>query len=293
MFDRLVEQFCEFDDFDQSLRAQHDATLLTNGTISRRHGPEGGLVDSEIMTIVVMYHSSRFQDFKTFYNNLIRGYFRAFFPGAPCYERFLTLTKRVWVLLTLYLVRRLGRKTGIYYIDSTALPVCHVKRQAKHRVFKGLASWGRTSVGWFFGFKLHLVFNNEREIVALKLTPGNTNDPVPVRQLTKDLLGKIFGDKGYVSKKLAQDLFKRGLRLITKAKKGMPAPTLSALDQALLDGRSIAETIIGHIKEFSCLRIPKHRSQPNAFTHLIAAILAYQIDPLSPKRLLALNIPNP
>jgi hypothetical protein len=202
MFDRLVEYFCAFDDFEQSVRAQHKATLLTNGEVERRHGPEGGLVDSEIMTILVMYHGSRFQDFKTFYNTVIRGYFHAFFPGAPCYERFLTLTKRAWVLLTFFLVSRRGRKTDIYYIDSTALPVCHIKRQAKHRVFSGLASWGRTSVGWFFGFKLHLVFNNEREIVALKLTPGNINDPVPVRELTKSLVGKLFGDKGYIGKKL-------------------------------------------------------------------------------------------
>jgi hypothetical protein len=298
MFDRLVEQFCEFDDFDQSVRAQHKATLLTDGTVERRHGPEGGLVDSEIMTIVVMYHGSRFQDFKAFYNNLIRGYFRAFFPGAPCYERFLTLTKRVWILLTIFLVSRMGRKTDIYYIDSTALPVCHTKRHAKHRVFKGLATWGRTSVGWFFGFKLHLVFNNQRQIVALRLTPGNINDPVPVSQLTKDLVGKdlvgkLFGDKGYIAKKLAQELLRRGLKLITKSKKGMPPLKLSAIDQALLDGRSIAETIIGHIKEFSSLRMPKHRCVPNAFTHLIAALVAYQTDPLAPKQRLELTAPNP
>lgn len=123
MSDRLVEQFCEFDDFEQSVHAHYKARLLTDGAVERRHGPEGGLVDSEIMTIVVMYHGSRFKDFKTFYNNLIRGYFRAFFPGAPGYERFVTLTDRVWVLLTFFLVSRTGRKTDIYYIDSTA-PVC-------------------------------------------------------------------------------------------------------------------------------------------------------------------------
>jgi hypothetical protein len=138
-----------------------------------------------------------------------------------------------------------------------------------------------------------LVFNEQREIVALRLAPGNTNDPVPVPELTKDLVGKPFADKGYIGKKLAQELLRRGLKLITKSKMGMPATQLSALDAALLDARSIAETIIGHIKEFSSLRMPKHRSVHNAFTHLIAAIVAYQIDPLSPESLLALTNPKP
>jgi len=61
-------------------------------------------------------------------------------------------------------------------------------------------------MGWFFGFKLHLVFNNDNEIVALKLTPGNVHDTTPVPALTRDLIGKLFGDKGYIGQKLAKDL---------------------------------------------------------------------------------------
>src|ERR1700748_1055230 len=99
-----------------------------------------------------------------------------------------TLTKRVWVLLAFFLAGRSGDKTGIDYIDSTPLPVCHNRRIAKHKVFEGLAERGKTSMGWFFGFKLHLVFNHMREIVAVKLTPGNVSDTAVVPELTKDLM---------------------------------------------------------------------------------------------------------
>jgi len=258
--------------------------LLAGGKASeRRHGPEGGLADSEIMTLLVLYHSSRFKNFKTFYNGIVRGPLRAYFPGAPCYERFVTLTKRVWVLLAFFLARRMGHKTDIYYIDSTPLPVCHNRRIAKHKVFAGLAARGKTSMGWFFGFKLHVVFNHQREIVALKLTPGNVADTKPVPALTKDLFGKLFGDKGYIGRTLAQELLRRGLALMTRIRSNMKSLPVSFLDKALLNGRTIAETIIGHIKEFSSLRLPKHRSVFNAFTHITAAIIAYQIDPLPPR----------
>jgi hypothetical protein len=284
MFDRIVEIFCDFDDFCTSVKAEWEATLLTDGKKSDRiHGPDCGVVDSEIMTILVLYHASRFKNFKTFYNGIVRVLLYSYFPGAPCYERFLTLTKRVWPLLVFFLASRTGRKTEIYYIDSTPLPVCHNKRIPKHKVFAGWAERGKTSMGWFFGFKLHLVFNHEREIVAIKLTPGNISDTTPVQGLTRDLVGKLFGDKGYIGKKLAEDLLSRGLALMTRVRKNMKSLPVSFLDKALLNGRNIAETIIGHIKEFSSLRLPKHRSVYNAFTHITAAVVAYQLNPLQPK----------
>lgn len=284
MFDQLVERFCEFDDFCKSIRNEWEAYRLTNGqSAGRRHGPEAGLCDSEIMTVLVLYHSSRFKNFKTFYNSMVLSLLRKYFPKAPCYERFITLTKSVWALLALFLASRMGERADIYYIDSTPLSVCHNRRIAKHRVFAGLAARGKTSMGWFFGFKLHLVFNHQRQIVALKLTPGNVSDTAPVPALTKDLVGKLFGDKGYIGQKLAHELLQRGLALMTRVRRNMKSLPVSFLDKALLNGRGIAETIIGHVKEFSSLRLPKHRSVFNAFTHITVAIISYQLNPLPPK----------
>ena len=258
--------------------------LLSNSKAAdRQYGPEGGLADSEIMTVLVLYHSSRFKNFKTFYNGIVLGLLRAMFSRRSLLRAFYcTYEPRVDAFF-FFLASRMGRKTDIYYIDSTPLPVCHNRRIAKHKVFTGLAARGKTSMGWFFGFKLHIVFNHQREIVALKLTPGNAADTTPVPGLTKDLSGKLFGDKGYIGQKLAQELLHRGLILMTRVRSNMKSLPVSFLDKALLNGRNIAETIIGHIKEFSSLRLPKHRSVFSAFTHVTAAIIAYQIDPLPPR----------
>jgi hypothetical protein len=284
MFDRLVEEFCQFDDFCQAFYPHWHARLLTQGAeASKKRGPAAGLADSESMTILVLYHSSRFRHFKTFYQNVVLVLLRPAFPKAPCYARFIALTNQVWVPLTVFLLSRMGPRTGIYYIDSTPLPVCHNRRIDRHKVFTDLAARGKTSLGWFFGFKRHLVFNHERQIVALKPTSGNVNDTAPVADLTRDLIGKLFGDKGYVGKELAETWLRRGLALMTRVRRNMKRLPVSFFDKALLHGRHIVETIIGHIKQFSSLRLPKHRSVFNAFTHIIAAVVAYQINPLPPK----------
>src|SRR3954469_15193007 len=281
MFDRLVGDFCQFDDFCQGFWPPWEALLLGQGAQpAKKRGPQAGLADSEIMTILVLYHSSHF---KAFYEGVVLAWLLSAFPKAPCYGRFIALTHHVWVPLTVFLLTRMGRKTGLYYIDSTPLPVCHPRRINRHKVFAGLAKRGKTSTGWFFGFKLHLVFNHERQIVALTLTPGNVNDTTPVSQLTQGLIGKLFGDKGYVGKDLAHRLLRRGLVLMTRVRRNMTRLPVSFLDKALLNGRNIVETIIGHSKEFSSLRLAKHRSVFNAFTHLTAALVAYQINPLPPK----------
>jgi Transposase DDE domain len=137
-------------------------------------------------------------------------------------------------------------------------------------------------MGWFFGFKLHLVFNHLNEIVAVKLTPGNVHDGASVEQLTQHLTGKLFGDKGYLGKKLAAALLKRGLGLMTRVRKNMKSLPLTPTDKLLLNARNLVETIIGHIKAFSSLKFPTHRAPINACLHLLAALTAYQLKPIKP-----------
>src|SRR3954451_12629185 len=195
MFDRPVEDFCQFDDFCQAFGPHWQARLLRQeAQPAKKRGPQAGLADSEIRTILVLYHSSHFRHFKAFYEGVVLTLLRSACPKAPCYARFIALTHHVWVPLTVFLLTRMGRRTGIYYIHSTPLPVCHPRRIHRHKVFAGLAERGKTSVGWFFGLKLHLVFNHERQIVALALTPGNVNDTTPVRQLTRGLTAGQSGE---------------------------------------------------------------------------------------------------
>ena len=289
MLERLTEVFCEVDDFCQAFETQWQSYLLGSGAPPR--GPQPGLSVSEIITLLLVLHSSGFKYLKHFYQGFALPVLRQWFPGMPCYEQFVTLQQRAFVPLMFFLLSRMGKKTGIYYIDSTALPVCDNHRIHRHKTFAGLAERGKTSMGWFFGFKLHLVFNNLNGIVACKLTPGQVHDTKPVAQLTKHLLGKLFGDKGYIGKRLAQELLRRGLTLFTRMRKNMKSLPLSIADKLLLNARNMAETIIGSIKQFSSLNLPMHRQPLNAFLHLLAAITAYQINPIKHKFKLAPTYP--
>jgi len=280
MLERLVETFCEVDDFCKAFVPRWEAYLLGSGSAPR--GPEPGLSVSEIITILLVLHGAQFKYLKSFYQGVMGDVLRQYFPGMPCYERFVTIQKSVLMPLICFLFSRMGQRTAIYYIDSTALPVCHNRRIGRHKTFAGLAARGKTSMGWCFGFKLHLVFNHLNEIVAVKLTPGNVHDGAPVEQLTQTLTGKLFGDKGYLGKKRAAALLKRGLALMTKVRKNMKALPLTPTDKLLLNARNMAETIIGHIKAFSSLNFPKHRAPINAFLHLLAALTAYQLNPIKP-----------
>jgi hypothetical protein len=207
MLDRSVEVFCEVDDFCKVFLPQWEASVLmsTGGTAPR--GPEPGLSPSAILTLVL--HRSGLKYLKSFYHGFAAPLLRGYFPGMPCYEHFVTLQKSVFVPLVFFLLSHLGKNTWLSYIDSPALPVCDTHRLNRHKVFAGLAQRGKTAMGWFFGFKLHRVFNNCNEIVALKLTPGNVHDTKPVPARTRDLTGKLFGDKGSIGRTLAEDLLQR------------------------------------------------------------------------------------
>jgi hypothetical protein len=124
--------------------------------------------------------------------------------------------------LCVYLKQCFGACTGISFIDSTCLKVCHNRRISGHCVFKNFAARGQTSVDWFFGFKLHLVVNENGELLNITLTPENTDDRQPLPDLVSSLFGKIFTDKGYVSEPLATQLFEaEGIEFFAKPRRNM------------------------------------------------------------------------
>ena len=143
-----------------------------------------------------------------------------------------------------------SQDTGISYIDSTSIAVCHPKRISRNKVFKGIGALGKSTKGWFFGFKLHLVTNEKGEIQGVKITKGNTDDRSPVQGITKRLTGLLFGDKGYIKQELFEVLHKRNLKLVAGIRKGMKNKLLPIFEKILLRKRSIIETVFSTLKYY-------------------------------------------
>jgi len=277
---QLVRIFCEIDDFCKELYQYSTHYFLPSPKQKQRRGPPCGLSVSEIMTVLVFFQSSRYRDFKNFYTQCLETYWKPYFPQLPCYARFIAIMNRAIFPMTLFTQLKNSKRTGIYYIDSSCLPVCHLKRSRRHKTFDNIADYGRTSVGWFFGLKLHLVINNHGELLAFKITRGNRSDCKEAASILKSLEGLAFGDKGYISEKLFNELLQQGLKLITRQRKNMKKTEKTGYEQQLLNQRGIIETVIGHLKHHYHVWHSRHRSVVNAMTHLVAALAAYAIEPL-------------
>jgi len=290
---QLTRIFCDIDDFCKELNGYMQNKLLPspNGSSVRR-GPASYLSDSEIMTILIFFQSSSFRNFKHFYTGFLCVYWEKEFPILPSYNRFIEIMSRVIFPLTLFTQLRSGKKTGFYFVDSTCLPVCHLKRSTRHKTFDEIAKYGRTSVAWFFGLKLHIVINDRGELMAFKITRGNNNDAKACESMLQFLKGTAFGDKGYISKQLFSRLLEKGLKLITRTRKNMKPIHYSQIEQQLLNQRGIVETVINHIKHHYHIWHTRHRSVFNAMTHLIAGLAAYVIEPLKISAIKLLSAAN-
>lgn len=275
----LLELYCDVDDFCQAWDAAQPKKL------GGKHGQrvrEPGLSESEIMTIVIHFHQSGYRDFKTYYNDHVQKYLRGEFPKLVSYSRFVTLMQRVVLLLWAYAQARCGRCSGISFIDSTALRVCTNPRISRHRVFAGLAARGQCSLGWFYGFKLHLVVNERGEVLAFTLSPGNVDDRKPVPHLVKALFGKLLADKGYLSQALFESLLDQGLQLITGLRANMKNRLMLVSDKLLLRKRFIIETINDQLKNQSQIEHSRHRSPLNFLVNVLAGLIAYTWQPKKP-----------
>jgi len=271
--DSLLELFVHVDDFWLAFRPVWHEHLLTSG--KRQRIRDSQLSESEIMTIVILFHQSHYRNFKAFYLGYVCRHLKGEFPQLVSYKRFVTLMQRVGVPLFVYLQLCMGRCTGISFVDSTPLRVCHNRRIGRHRVFAGWAARGKTTMGWFYGFKLHLVVNEQGELIGVRLTPGNVDDRQPVPGLAKRLFGKLLGDKGYLSASLRDDLREQGVELITSLRRNMKPQLLPLQDKLWLRCRSIIETINDQLKNISQIEHSRHRSVDNFFVNLIAGLIAY------------------
>jgi len=269
----ILRLFFDCDEFCRVFEPPLRALLLNDG--KRHRHRESTLSTSEVMTILILFQASGFRNLKTYSTQYVCVHMRREFPNLVSYERFVELQSQTALPLTAFLQTRFGRCTGISFVDATSIAICHNRRIESNKVFRGLAKRGKTSVGWFYGFKVHLVINDSGELLGVMITSCNVDDRKPVPAMTKKLFGKLFGDRGYVSQKLFDELYKRGLQLITKLRKNMKNKLMPMVDKLLVRKRSLIETINDQLKNICQIEHTRHRSKINFLVNLLAALIAY------------------
>ena len=264
--------YCSIDDFWKDFKKEWDKHLIDTGKNSR--GPQSSLSVPEMITIIIFFHQSGYRTFKNFYS-YVSLYHKKDFPNLISYSRFVHLTKNIFLPLFAYLLSIKGDCTGISFIDSTVIKVCHNKRISRNKVFKGLASTGKSTSGWFYGFKLHLIINDRGEILSFLITPGNVSDVKVAEKLSNEIYGKLFGDKGYISSKLFKKLLEKGIQLVTSIRSNMKSKLMHLEDKILLRKRSLIETVNDQLKNISQIEHTRHRSPSNFLVNILGGLAAY------------------
>jgi hypothetical protein len=278
--DKITEIFYLSDEFCKEFKKSIDGHLIGNAA---KRKPK--MEDSEVITILIIFHGMQFKNLKHFYLNYVQKHLTHLFPNTVSYNRFVELSQQVSLPMTIFLKTCcLGECTGITYADSTPIRVCKNKRIKRNKVFKGIAEVGKSTMGWFYGFKLHLIVNEKGDILNFVITQGNVDDREPLKnqKFVEKIKGKLYADKGYISAKLTQLLFVDGIQLITGIRDKMKNCLLELKDKILLRKRSVIETINDELKNICQVEHSRHRSFTNFISNLISGLIAYSFFPKKP-----------
>jgi hypothetical protein len=284
MFPYLTDIFCIIDDFCQYLssHAQKATKIETNTKGKKTRKKKCSMSLAEVMTIMVLFHLSHYRDFKTFYLHHVMRHMRSEFPKLVSYTRFVELMKISAIPLMLFMKGLSKQQTDNYFADSTPIKVCHIKREKSHKVFKGLAKKSKGTMGWFFGFKLHIVINHLGEIMNFTITTSTTDDRKPLAKLMEGLKGWLFADKGYIGEELIQKLRQQAIELFTKVKKNMKKRIMTPAQRQMLKKRGLVETVIDQLKNVCQIEHTRHRSPINALVNVFSGLVAYALKPRKP-----------
>lgn len=278
--DKVTEIFYLTDEFCNQFKDSIDPYLVGNAP---KRKPR--MSDSEVITLMVLFHLGGFRNMKHFYLHYVQKHLRSEFPDTVSYNRFTELMQKAVLPMALFLKTCcLGEATGISFVDSTPIRVCKTKRIKRNKVFRDTATVGRSTVGWFFGFKLHLVVNDKGEILNFVITQGNVDDGEPLKneRFLDRIKGKLYGDKGYLSKELTNILFVNGLHLVTNIRNNMKNCLMEMKDKIMLRKRSVIETINDELKNMCQVEHSRHRSFGNFITNLLSGLIAYSFFPKKP-----------
>lgn len=276
MYDH-TELFCLIDDFCIRFKPIYLKNLKDSGVIKRCR--DAFLELSEIIYLATWFHLSNYRTFKHFIA-FVGFYHRKDFKTLPCYQRINALVaQHAYAIIAFFEALLVKPKLDhIHLVDSTPLAVCKNTRINRHRTFRATAGRGKSSTGWFYGFKLHLIVNRACEIVSALVTPGNVADVTALFPLFQrhPVQGKLFGDRGYISEAYKQLLGSRQCEMITRARANMTQPVFSPEDEHYMCQRNLIETVNSQLKDDLGIEHSRHRSWRGYIAHVYASLIAYQ-----------------
>ena len=197
--DKIIEIFCKIDDFCKIFIPIWNKYLIVDKKKTRNR--RSSMSESELMLTLILFQFSHYRCFKHFYLSEIQNDRYQLFTKTLSYQRFNELSEKMMMPLQVFFNTIKSSSKGVAFIDSTPIKVCDNKRIYQHQTFKNNAQRGKTTMGWFYGFKLHLIINHNAEIVNFNITTGSVSDSKVVEKLSNKITGKLYGDKGYLSKK--------------------------------------------------------------------------------------------
>lgn len=277
---QVTKLFCDIDDFCKVFLSSMKKSMFPQKKRIRHR--KFKMSESEVMTLLILFHQSGYRNFKQFYTGYVPALLGKDFPNRVSYNRFIELSQSVLIPLCAYLHTRRVSSKGIAFVDSTPLRVCHNKRISRHKTFRGTAQRGKTSMGWFYGFKLHLIIDDEGNLISFFVSPGNLDDRKGLKKMIRFIKGKLFGDKGYISKALRDELWESSIELITNVRRNMKKIHIEETDKILLRKRSLIETVNDQLKNISQIEHSRHRSVVGFMVNLLCALIAYTLQPKKP-----------
>ena len=280
IYSKVTDIFCLVDEF-----CKEYSEIVAKSLIGNKAKRPSIMSQSEVITLAIIFQLSGFRTLKHFYIFYVKTHMKDDFPNTVSYNRFTELMQQNLMAMTLFLKTCcLGDCSGISFIDSTPVRVCKNKRIHNHKVFKGIATTGKSTMGWFHGFKLHIIINDKGEILNFTITQANVDDRKPLKQerFLDKIYGKLFADKGYIGKNLMQLLFVDGIQLITSVRNNMKNSLMTMSDKILLRKRSVIETVNDELKNICQIEHSRHRSFGNFLVNIITGLIAYSFLPKKP-----------
>lgn len=276
----LIAIFCFVDDFHE-----HILTLLRPALIRphQQHPPlkRRNLSTTELVSLALFFQFTGHRSWRDFYK-YIKTHYRQDFPDLPSYRNFVAamnaLSPYAVILLQAFcaLFRQTTPATAAKFADSTNLPVCSIKREFSHQVMKLFATKSKTTMGWFYGLRLHVLCNELMQILECRITTATVGERAALESMWNYIFGLIVADAGYLGQEFQTRARSLGKQLLTGARANMKK-LLTKKQHELLQLRQVIETIFSVLKTRLGLGSTLPRSPLGHFARYVWCLAAYQL----------------